>query len=191
MSSDGDVTTLLRKWRSGDTGAFDALIPLVYDQLHKLAAQQMRSERPGHTLTPTGLLHESFLKLIRSESTPDWQDRKHFFIVASRAMRQLLVDYSRRRNAGKRSSGEQIDLLPDSLAARVNGASPVDVIDLDRALAALHAEDPRRAQLLELRYFGGLGLIEIAELTDSSIATVSRELRMTEAWLSRQMRKPG
>jgi len=189
MSSAGDVTQLLRAWRGGDSAAFDALIPLIYQELHLVASAQMRNESSGHTLSPTALLHESFLKMMQSGSTPDWQDRKHFFVVAARAMRRLLVDHARRKSAVKRTNADAVNGLPASLAVFSNPA--VDVVDLDRVLAALHEQAPRRAQMLELRYFGGLGLAEIAEVTECSTATVSRELRVTEAWLARELRGGG
>jgi RNA polymerase sigma factor (TIGR02999 family) len=173
---------MLRAWRSGDPQAFEALIPLVYDELHRVAVAQMRLENPGHTLTPTGLLHESFLKLMQSDSPPDWQDRKHFFVVAARAMRQHLVDHARRKHAAKRQA--------DPTTNPPHGPSPIDVIDLDRALESLHLDSPRRAQMLELRYFGGLELKDIAEVLDVSIPTVSRELKLSEAWLALQLRNP-
>ncbi len=179
MVAAGEVTKLLRSWRDGDAAALDTLTPLIYRELHKIAASQMRLEAQGHTLTPTGLLHEAFLKLVQSGSQPDWQDRKHFFVVAAGAMRQLLVDHARRRGAGKRSATPAPEATP--LAQH-------DVIDLDRALHKLAAEDARRAQMLELRYFGGLGMVEIAEALDCSAATISRELRVTEAWLAREIR---
>ena len=189
MPLEGDVTQLLRAWRNGDSSAFEALVPLVYRELHSLAEFQMRAERAEHTLSPTGLLHESFLKLMQSGSVPDWQDRKHFFVVASRAMRQLLVDHARRRGAAKRDSV----LAANDMAAgliQLPGA-PWNVVDLDRALVRLQDQDARRARMLELRYFGGLNLGEIAEVLEVSTATISRELRVTEAWLAREIKGEG
>jgi RNA polymerase sigma factor (TIGR02999 family) len=183
MAQEEGVTELLQAWRNGDSNAFDALVPLVYRELHKLAEWQMSGENVSHTLSPTALLHESFLKMMQSGSSPDWQNRKHFFVVASKAMRQLLVDHARRKRAGKRDSGN----MPAGSGVHVAGA-PWDVIDLDRALATLHGQEPRRARMLELRYFGGLDLREIADVMDLSTATVSRELRVTEAWLAREIR---
>ena len=179
MVDAGEVTKLLRSWRGGDAAALDSLTPLIYRELHKIAVSQMHLEAQGHTLTPTGLLHEAFLKLVQSGSQPDWQDRKHFYVVAASAMRQLLVDHARRRGASKRLA---------SPAPMATPPAKHDVIDLDRALIKLAGESARRAQMLELRYFGGLGLVEIAEALDCSAATVSRELRVTEAWLAREIR---
>jgi RNA polymerase sigma factor (TIGR02999 family) len=184
----GDITQLLHAWRDGDEGAFNNLVPLVYQELHRVAASHMHAERAGHTLTPTALLHESLLKLMQSESLPDWQNRKHLYVVAARAMRRLLVDYARRKRAAKRDSGPVLNELPQSLSAAPTQPA-LDVIDLDRALEQLDAESPRRAQMLELRYFGGLDLEEIAKVSECSISTVSRELRFTEAWLSRELKK--
>jgi RNA polymerase sigma factor (TIGR02999 family) len=177
----------LRAWRGGDSSAFDALIPLVYQDLRRLASFQMRSESPEHTLSPTGLLHESFLKLMQSSTPPDWQDRKHFYAVAARAMRQLLVDYARRKHAGKRTADPVIGAGSSGVAEAPDG----DLVDLDRALTRLHEDQPRRAQMLELRHFGGLDLKEIAEVLDTSVPTVSRELRVAEAWLAHELRHGG
>jgi RNA polymerase sigma factor (TIGR02999 family) len=162
----------------------EALIPLVYEQLRRVAANQMRAENPGHTLSPTGLVHESFLKLAGEKRTPDWQDRKHFFVVAAKAMRQLLLDHARRKHARKREPA-----APAAWADQVQlPGAPWDVIDLDRALHRLEQTDPRMAKAVELRFFGGLNLEEIAEAMDVSAPTVSRELRLAEAWLAREIR---
>jgi len=184
MPDGGDITRLLRAWCGGDSGALEALMPLVYGELRRLAASQMRTENPGHTLSPTGLVHESFVKLVEQEHTPDWQDRKHFFVVASKAMRQLLVDHARRKRAQKRDPGAPAvwaDLV------QLPGA-PWDVIDLDRALNSLERSEPRMAKAVELRFFGGLNLDEIAGTMDVSAPTISRELRLAEAWLAREIR---
>jgi RNA polymerase sigma factor (TIGR02999 family) len=184
MPEEDDVTGLLRAWRGGDSSALDSLVPIVYRELHKLASFHMRAESAGHTLSPTGLVHESLLKLIQSGSSPDWQDRKHFFVVAARAMRQLLVDHARKKRAGKRDAGAAMALDRVQLPS----TAPWDIIDLDRTLARLHEQEPRRAKMLELRFFGGLALDEIAEVMEVSASTISRELRLTEAWLAREIR---
>jgi RNA polymerase sigma factor (TIGR02999 family) len=181
---DGEMTRLLRAWREGDPGALEALIPLVYEDLRRVAASQMRAENPGHTLSPTALVHESFLKLVEGEDTPDWQNRKHFFVVAARAMRQLLVDHARRKHARKR---DPQDLPAWADQVQMPGA-PWDVIDLDRALDRLQQSEPRLAKAVELRFFGGLNLDEIAGAMDVSAPTISRELRLAEAWLAREIR---
>jgi RNA polymerase sigma factor (TIGR02999 family) len=149
-----------------------------------MAANQMRSENPGHTFSPTGLVHESFLKLVEGRDTPDWQNRKHFFVVASKAMRQLLVDHARRKHARKRDPGLPVDWA-DQVQMHV---APWDVIDLDRALNRLERNEPRMARAVELRFFGGLNLDEIATTMDVSAPTISRELRLAEAWLAREIR---
>ena len=131
----GEITRLLRAWREGESGALDSLIPLVYEELRRLAASQMRTENPGHTLSPTGLVHESFVKLVEQKHTPDWQDRKHFFVVAAKAMRRLLMDHARRKHALKRDSGASAGWAQ----VQMPGA-PWDVIDLDRALNRLETQ---------------------------------------------------
>ncbi|MBZ5608577.1 MAG: sigma-70 family RNA polymerase sigma factor [Acidobacteriia bacterium] len=184
MADGGEITRLLRAWSRGDGDALEALIPLVYEELRRLAAGQMRAENPGHTLSPTGLVHESFLKLVEQKHSPDWQDRKHFFVVASKAMRQLLVDHARRKHARKRDPGAPAE-WPGQY--QMPGA-PWDVIDLDRALDRLEQNEPRMAKAVELRFFGGLNLDEIATTMDVSAPTISRELRLAEAWLAHEIR---
>jgi RNA polymerase sigma factor (TIGR02999 family) len=184
MASEGEVTKLLRAWRGGDAAAFDALVPLVYRELHKIASAQMRGEDQGHTLSPTGLLHESFLKLMQTGSSPDWQDRKHFYVVAAGAMRRLLVDHARRKKSMKRSAAGGVN---PGFVIETN--PKYDLIDLDRLLVGLAREAPRRAQMIELRYFGGLSIEEVADVLGCSMATVGRELRVSEAWLAVQLRR--
>jgi RNA polymerase sigma factor (TIGR02999 family) len=184
MPEEGEITRLLRAWGGGDAGALRTLIPFVYEELRRVAASQMRAENPGHTLSPTALVHESFLKLVEGKDTPNWQDRKHFFVVASKAMRQLLVDHARRKHAHKRDPGG-----PAEWAAQVQmPGAPWDVIDLDRALKRLERDEPRMARAVELRFFGGLNLDEIAATIQVSAPTISRELRLAEAWLAREIR---
>jgi len=184
MPDGGEITRLLRAWCGGEPGALEALIPMVYEELRRLAASQMRTENPGHTLSPTGLVHESFLKLVEQKQTPDWQDRKHFFVVAAKAMRQLLVDHARRKHARKRDPG-----APAEWADQVQmPGAPWDAVDLDRALDRLERDEPRMARAVELRFFGGLNLDEIAGAMDVSAPTISRELRLAEAWLAREIR---
>lgn len=184
MSEPGEVTQLLRAWRDGDKGAFAALVPIVYQDMRRIAAGHIVSENPGLTLSPTGLLHESFLKLMQSGSPPDWQDRRHFFVVASRAMRQLLVDHARKRRSLKRSPVEESTTHSGDLREK----RLVDAIDIDRLLDRLETQAPRRARMLELKYFGGLGVEEIGEAVECSASTVSRELKLTEAWMARELR---
>jgi len=180
----GDITGLLRAWSKGDPEAPDKLLPLVYAELRRLAASRMRGERANHTLQPTALVNEAYVKLV-NQHLP-WKDRGHFFGVASRAMRQVLVDYARRRTAGKRG-GRGIEV---SLAEADPSVAPrtLDLLALDEALHRLAAFDERQARLVELRVFAGLTTSEAAKVMDCSPATVSRDFRYAEAWLRREMR---
>ena len=177
------VPELLREWRAGDRSALDHLIPLVYDELHRLASGFMRGQRPGHTLRPTALVAEAYEKL--AGAAPDLTDRVHFFAVAARVMRQILVDHARERSAGKRGGGERPVTLDEALVA---GAQPDEVVDLDRALDELATFDERRARAVELHYFGGLTHDEVAEVLGVHVNTVARDLRLAEAWLHSKLR---
>jgi len=182
-SAAGDVTRLLQAWGQGDEGARDRLIPIVYQELRKRAAANLRRERSGHTLRPTDLVHETYLRLCEQEA--GWQNRDQFFGVASRLMRRILVDHARARAAAKRGAGLHVTLAePQAPAA----ASEPDVLDLDAALEELAAIDEPQAHLVELRYFGGLTLEETASLLGMSRATASREWRTAKAWLYRRLR---
>jgi RNA polymerase sigma factor (TIGR02999 family) len=182
MSSDPSVTQLLRRWTEGDAGAAEALAPLVYDQLHALADRLFRGERPGHTLQPTALVHEAFVQLVGAEV--DWRDRTHFYAIAARMMRRLLVNHAVARRAEKRggdalrvtldeSSGGTVDMRPED----------AELLDLEDALSALAALDPRKVELVELQYFAGLTFEEMAEVTGLSTSTLDRDLRVARAWL--------
>lgn len=180
----GEITRLLRDWSEGDRGALDKLLPLVYGDLHRRAEAAMRSERGDHTLQPTALVHEAYLKLVDQRNI-DWKNRAHFFGVAARAMRQVLVDHARRRAAGKRGYGEARITL-----SRANPATPapsLDLLALDQAIERLAALDERQARLAELRLFGGLTVEESAEVLGCSHATVSREWKHAEVWLHREL----
>src|ERR1022692_1120439 len=179
------VTQLLRDWRSGDEKALEALLPHVYQELHAVAAAYMRRERPGHTLHPTELIHETYLRLIGSE-LPEIENRKHFYALAARQMRQVLVDHARRHKAGKRGSGKEN--LPIDEAVLYSKERASDFVALDDALEALAAVDPRKARVVDLRFFAGLTADEIAEIVDTSVASVFRDLRFAEAWLQRELR---
>lgn len=183
----GSVTSLLLKWRDGDPAALDALVPLVYDELHRLARLQMRGEHGHHTLQPTALVHEAYTRLIGLEL--DWQDRSHFMSMAARLMRRVLVDHARARGARKRGAGTVRVSLADTLEDRAVGGSDTgyDLMALDEALAALARRDARPVQVVELHYFGGLGYREIAEAVQISEATVDRDLRFARAWLRREL----
>jgi len=182
MSATHDVTLLLAAWARGSQQALDDLTPLVYRELRQLAAGYLRREPRGHTLQPTALVHEAYLRLV-DQSNPDWQNRSHFFGVAARLMRQILVDHARRKHAGKRaghkvSLEETISFLPKRSR---------DLIALDNGLDALEKINPRKCKAVELRYFGGLSMDEIAQTLNVSPITVRRDLRMAEKWLHNEM----
>jgi len=178
------VTELLRSWRAGDPVAFDQLMPIVYDELHRLASTYLRGERAGHTFRPTDLVSEAYLRLAGA-SPPELNDRVHFFAVAARNMRQILVDHARKRCAGKRGGGERAISLDDDLAAP---GRPAEIVALDDALEALAKFDERKARAVELHYFGGLSHAEIAQVLDLHVNTVARDLRVAEAWIHRHVR---
>jgi RNA polymerase sigma-70 factor, ECF subfamily len=180
-----DITALLHAWAGGDTGARDQLMPLVYSDLRRRAAAYMRRERRNHTLEPTALVHEAYLKLV-DQRRAAWQNRGQFFGVASQMMRRILVDRARARRMVKRS-GRWARV---TLAEGARAASPVsvDVLDLDAALTRLAAFDPRRCELAELRFFGGLSLEEAGEALGISIATAERDWQAARAWLFKELR---
>jgi RNA polymerase sigma factor (TIGR02999 family) len=183
-----NVTRLLRAWRTGDAQADDALMSAVYEELRRQAAAYLRRERRDHTLQPTALVHEAFLRLIQQQHL-DWQSRAHFFGVAAQMMRRILVDYARQRNAAKRPRPEERVPLEDYVASVP--APAIEVLMLDRALSALAAIDARQAQIVELRYFGGLSEQDIAIALSLSRATVTREWQAARAWLYRWMTGNG
>ncbi len=181
-----EVTNLLLAWRNGDAQALECLTPLVYDELRRLAARYLQHERAGHTLQATALVNEAYLQLINQPQV-DWQSRAHFIGIAARLMRQILVDHARARIADKRNAGVAALALDD--AVEVLHHKTPDLIALDDALLDLAKLDERKSRIIELRYFGGLSMEEIAEVTGLSVATLRRDLRMAEAWLGRQMQK--
>lgn len=183
MDVSGEVTRLLRAWRLGDSDAYDLLVPFVYAELRRLARAQLRRERVDHSLQPTALVHEAYLRLVKADV--DWQDRTHFMSVASRVMRRVLVEHARARSARKRGGDETRVTLADPLAAA--GADPVDVLVLDQAMGRLEALDQRQAQIVELCYFGGLTYPEVGQALGISEATVHRDLRHARAWLRREL----
>jgi RNA polymerase sigma-70 factor, ECF subfamily len=179
MGTDLPVTQLLRKSRAGSAEATDLLIPIVYEHLHALAAHYMRGERPSHTLTPTALLNEAYLKLVGADV--EWEDRSHFFGIASLTMRRILVDHAKSRNRVKRGSGAQrVDLDDIDLA---DSRHDLTVIEIDEALTRFSAQDERKAKLIELLYFGGLTYQEAAEALNISEVTVHRDVKFAKAWL--------
>lgn len=185
-----EITTLLKAWSSGDQTSLDRLTPLIYDELRRLANHYMRHERAGHTLQATALANEAYLRLVDVKGV-DWQDRVHFLAVASRVMRRILIDAARTRASAKRGGA----------MARVDHATPVDfdqlpaagsdrgaeLCALDDALDSLSRLDPRRAQVIELRFFGGLSVEETAEVLEVSPQTVMRDWRLARAWLAREL----
>lgn len=175
-----DVTRLLQQWSNGQEQALDRLMPQVHAELRKLAGRYLRKERATHTLQPTALVNEAFLKLVDQRSVK-WQNRAHFFGIAAQAMRRILVDHARAHGAGKRGGGERRVSLDGAVA--ITGNVDIDVLALDEALTRLAAIDPQQSRVVELRYFGGLTMEETAEVMQISPATVGREWRMAKAWL--------
>lgn len=173
-----DVTSLLRAWREGDGDAEGRLFALLHAELRRIAAIQLRRERAGHTLQPTAVVHEAFLRLL-PQRTIAWRDRAHFFAIAATMMRRVLVDHARTRSARKRRAPGD----GEALTVGWGGAPSVELLDLDRALSALEAEYVRQARVVELRYFGGLEIDEIAVCLDISTATVKRDWQFARAWL--------
>ncbi len=177
------VTSLLRELRSGNKQAFDDLMPLVYDPLRKLAARCLQSERPGHTLRATALVHEAYLRLADSNS--DFQDRMQFYAVAARVMRHILVDHARAHSRQKRGGGAQQITLDEAVLV---GAEPsAALLELDQAMNRLAAIDPRKSQVVELLFFGGLTYDESAAALNISPATLHRDLKLAKAWLHREL----
>lgn len=179
-----ELAQLLAEARAGESDALDRIMPLVYERLRLLARRQLRRLRPGQTLQTTGLVHEAYLKMV-DQTQVDWQDRNHFLCVAAVAMRQILVDYSRRRGAQKRGGDLQVVTLED--VASDGEASGVEILDLDRALQALAEVDERLCRLVELRFFAGLTVEETAAALGVSDRTVKREWRKARALLHREM----
>ena len=178
-----DVTQLLEQWAGGNSSALDALMPVVYGELRKIADGYLRRERTGHTLQPTALVHEAWLRLVKTDD-PSFAHRREFFALAAQMMRRILVDHARAVNADKRGGGAvktSLDVIP-GVSDRT-----VELIALDEALEQLARVSPRQARVIELRYFGGLGVEEMAGVLDVSAATVSRDQKTAEAWLGMAM----
>lgn len=183
-SSSDDVTRMLVLWSNGEQAALEQLIPLVYDELRQIAAGVLKRERRDHTLQPTALVHEAYLRLIDQRNV-NWQNRAHFFAIAAQAMRRIIVDHARRHNALKRG-GDNLKVELEA-AMLLPGAGDVDVVKLDDALTALAAFDPQQERIVELRFFGGLSIEETAEVIGISPATVKRDWSMAKAWLHREI----
>lgn len=184
MPASQNVTEMLRDWRNGDQEALGKLIPMVYDELRRQAAGYLRRERSGHTLQTTALIHEAYLRLINQQNI-DWQNRAHFYAIAARLMRQILVDHARKRQATKRGgSGLKIPLEE---AMVISSGRDVDLVALDEALTRLAALDPQQSRIVELRYFSGLSVEETAEALGVSSRTVRRDWNVAKAWLRQQI----
>ena len=181
---EADVTTLLVRWRNGEREAFDALMPLVYDELHRRARRYLRGERGGHTLSTRALVNEAYLALVDVRRV-DWQNRTHFYAMAARAMRRILVSYARRHHAAKRGGRDVRVPLDDTLALADHHSE--QMLELHAALDKLAAMDERLARLVELRFFGGLTFEEVAEALQLGLTTVKLDWRKARAWLYREL----
>jgi RNA polymerase sigma factor (TIGR02999 family) len=179
-----EVTRLLQNWRNGDRKALDALLPLVYDELRRLAQFQLRHERIDHPLESAALVHEAYLRLVGADP-PEWESRSHFFAIAAQLMRQVLVDYARRHAAAKRGASVCKVSLNEALATPQK--ANVDIVALDDALQALEKVDARQSRVVELRFFAGMSLEEIATVLEVAPATVQRDWTAARAWLYREM----
>ena len=185
-ASPHEISRLLRAWSAGDETALHTLAPLVYDELHKLAHRYMRREEKGHILQTTAVIHEAFLRLIRSKSS-DWQDRTHFFGICARLMRQILVDFARGERSKKRG-GEAVWLtLEDVQGAAVS--QDIDLLVLDEALTSLSRVDARKGRIVELRFFGGLSVEETAEVLKVAPITIMRDWNIAKLWLLRELKQ--
>jgi RNA polymerase sigma factor (TIGR02999 family) len=183
MTDPTDLTDTFLRWRQGDAGAFEALVPRLYDEMRVLAASYLRHERVGHTLQPTALAHEAYLRLVDQRNVT-WQNRAHFMALVAQAMRRVLADHARRRHAGKRGGGATALPLDGQDIAGPDG---VAADELDTALEDLSRLDPRQARVVELRFYAGLSIEETAEVLDMSPATVKRDWALARAWLHREL----
>jgi RNA polymerase sigma-70 factor (ECF subfamily) len=184
MASPTDITALLDDWSRGNHRALDQLLPIVYAELRRVAARQLRRERAGHSLQPTALVHEAYLRLVDQRQV-DWRNRTHFFGVAAQVMRRILVDHARRHNANKRGDGVQCVSIDQ--AVETPAPDQIPVLALDHALSRLETVDPSLAQIVELRAFGGLTVEEAAHVMKVSASTAKREWRTARAWLTREL----
>jgi RNA polymerase sigma factor (TIGR02999 family) len=180
-----NITQMLRDWGDGRTEALDELLPLVYNELRRLAASYLRKERPNHTLQTTALVHEAYLKLIDQRNV-EWKNRGHFFAIAAQAMRRILVDHAKARHREKRGGPSEDASLEDVLVAAAQDSN-IDLVALDEALSKLARIDPQQVKIVELRYFTGLSLDETADVLGISRATVARDWQVSKAWLHREM----
>ena len=186
MDPQGEVTRLLAAWGEGDPSALNQLIPLVYAELHRIARRVWSQHQQNHTLQPTALIHEAYLKLASAEGA-SFQDRCHFFAVACTAMRQILVNHAKSHLSGKRGGGRAHVSLDE--VQRAVDREAEEIVSLHEALEALQAVDPRKSKVVEMRYFGGLSIEETAEALGVSIGTVNRDWRLARSWLIREMKR--
>jgi RNA polymerase sigma-70 factor, ECF subfamily len=181
----GDISTLLRAWTEGDQSALDKLTPIVYQELHRLARRYMKGERPGHSLQTTALVNEAYMRLV-DYNRMQWQNRAHFFAVSAQLMRRILVEHARRHNLKRGGAVPHVSLEE---AAGVGGDRARDLVALDDAMNALARHDPRKVQVVEMRFFGGLSAEETAEVLKISAVTVMRDWSTAKAWLYRELGK--
>jgi len=187
MTQDFPITQRLLDWRQGREEALNELMPMIYDSLHRIAQKHMRLENPGHTLQPTAIVNEAYLKLIDAEI--GWQNRAHFFAIAAKMMRRILVDHAKAKHREKRGGSAMIISLDESVLKQTE--PDIDLVTLDLAIKKLSRIDDRKGRVVELHYFGGLNYEETAEVLGISAATVDRELRLAKAWLHRSMSGTG
>ena len=184
----GEVTRLLIAWNAGDREAVERLMPLVYAELRLIAERQFRRERAGHTLQPTAVVHEAYFRLV-DQTRVTWKNRGHFFAIAAQAMRRILIDHARAREADKRGGREGRVALDVGIASP-EPADDIDLLALDEALVRLKALDEPQARIVELRFFGGLSIDETAEAMETSASSIKREFRSARAWLFRELGRP-
>jgi len=182
--SSSEITQLLHAWREGDQLALERLTPVVYQELHRMARHYMARERDGHTLQTTALIHEVYLRLVKTQKL-EWQDRAHFFAVSAQLMRRILTDFARSRAYQKRGGGARQVSLDEALT--VSPEAPVDLVVLEQALTRLGQTDARKSKVVELRFFGGMTVEETAEVLHISSETVMRDWSMARAWLQREL----
>lgn len=187
MSETFEITALLKAWEKGDKDALDKLMPLVMSELRKLAKGYLRQEKSGHLLQTTALVNELYLKLVDRKSV-NWQNRSHFFAISASCMRQILIDYARAQLREKRGGGK-IEHLPLDEIQIITSEKSAEFIALDEALKELEKQDKRKSQIVEMRYFGGYTIEEIAEILNVSVRTVERDWQMARAWLQNEMKK--
>ena len=184
------LTELLEAWSRGDPAALDKLTPLIYGQLRKLATCHMSRERPGHTLQPTALINEAFLRLVAVQHA-EWKSRRYFYAAASQIMRRVLVDYARKKRSAKRGREAKHVPFEEALAKPDYAPAAADIVAFDEALTRLKDNDARKAQVLELWFFGGMTIEEIAEILEISISTIRRDLDFAKVWLARELGSTG